>query len=374
MLNTEIKFKENKYIYLPNFLDKENCQQYVQEFKKLIEQGQTKQDEQCPLSHSLGHTPLFDSLLEQLTPNIEAATGKKLLPTYAYARWYAPGDELKIHQDRPSCEISATITLGFEGEQWPIYMGYDQEKQNCRQVNMNVGDAVIYKGCELFHWREKYTEGQWQAQVFVHYVDQEGPNAEWKYDKREKLAHHEINKRDNEFVEIINAFSQESCLKIIKEFEKNVDSSQKASVGDGRIDLTIRDCDRIPLTLDKGLGATLSGIGFRQNYKNWNFNITHCNQSEFLRYDKNGHFSTHVDTFTKSYKDPNCRKLTVLLFLNDDFDGGKFFMLNGSEKIYPRQHIGDVVVFPSFLMHGVEPVTRGIRRTVVTWMLGPYFK
>jgi hypothetical protein len=54
---------------------------------------------------------------------VEAATGKKLFPTYAYARWYAPGDELKIHRDRDSCEISATITLGFEGSPWPIYHG-----------------------------------------------------------------------------------------------------------------------------------------------------------------------------------------------------------------------------------------------------------
>ena len=105
-------FNRNGYIYLSDFLDKENCQQYVDKFKKLIDEGKAEKDNQCPLSFSLGHTPLFDSLLEQLTLNVETATGKKLLPTYAYARWYSPGDELKLHRDRPSCEISATITLG----------------------------------------------------------------------------------------------------------------------------------------------------------------------------------------------------------------------------------------------------------------------
>ena len=170
-------FREKGYIYLDNFLDKENCQQYVDEFKKFIEEGKTTVDSQCPLSHSLGHSALFDSLLEQLTPNMETVTGKKLYPTYAYARWYAPGDELKIHQDRPSCEISATITLGFSGYSWPIYMGYDKDKKNCQQINMNVGDAVVYKGQEMYHWREKYTEGEWQAQVFIHYVDANGPRS-----------------------------------------------------------------------------------------------------------------------------------------------------------------------------------------------------
>jgi hypothetical protein len=376
MISKELEFEQNKYVYLPNFLDKENCQEYVIEFKKLIEQGHAKNDKQCPLSHSLGHTPLFDSLLEQLTPNVEAATGKKLFPTYAYARWYAPGDELKIHRDRDSCEISATITLGFEGSPWPIYMGYDENKQNCRQVNMNVGDAVIYRGCEMYHWREKYIEGQWQAQVFIHYVDQDGSYAEWKYDKREKLAHHDNQEIVSEkYREIKNAFSIQSCQHMIEGFEKNKSLEEDALVGHGKVNKDLRDAKKIILNNFQGVGATLTGIGLQQNFYNWNFYITHSNQSEYLRYDKNGHFSTHIDTFIHDFQEQrNCRKLTVLLFLNNDFEGGKFFLMDGTDKIYPNQNPGNVVVFPSFLMHGVEPVTSGIRRTIVTWMVGPYFK
>tara|TARA_E500000318_G_scaffold53803_1_gene50071 strand:- start:796 stop:1920 length:1125 start_codon:yes stop_codon:yes gene_type:complete len=369
-------FNQNKYLYLPNFLDKDNCQELVKEFKKLIDQGESKKDPQCPLSDSLGHTALFDSLLEQLTPQMEQATGKKLFPTYAYARWYAPGDELKIHRDRPSCEVSATITLGFQGEQWPIYMGYDQEKKDCRQINMNVGDAVVYKGEELYHWREKYKEGQWQAQVFIHYVDQDGPNAEWKYDKRDSLAHHNSNSRGSGlYRENLEAFSEESCQRIIEQFENNMNLAEKAALGDGHVNTNIRDAYRISIPNHKGIGSTLTGMGFQCNYQFWKFNVTHANQSEFLRYDKNGHFESHVDTFLEAYDDNvNCRKLTLLLFLNNDFEGGKFFISTGTEKIYPRQRAGDVVCFPSFLVHGVEPVTSGIRRTIVNWLVGPYFK
>jgi len=34
---------------------------------------------------------------------------------------------------------------------------------------MEIGDAVIYRGCDKFHFRESYKEGQWQAQVFLHW-------------------------------------------------------------------------------------------------------------------------------------------------------------------------------------------------------------
>ena len=376
MISKELEFEQNKYIYLSNFLDKENCNQYVLEFKKLIDQGLCKKDPQCPLSWSIGHSPLFDSLLEQLTPNMEAATGKKLFPTYAYARWYAPGDELKVHRDRPSCEISATINLGFEGNPWPIFMGYDKDKKDCRQINMNVSDAVIYRGCEMYHWREKYIEGNWQVQVFIHYVDQEGPYTEYKYDKRDKLAHHEKEENINKnYREIKNAFSEITCQKMIENFESNKDIEQVASIGQGEINLAIRDAKKILLNNFQGVGATLTGIGLQENFYNWKFNITHSNQSEYLRYDKSGHFSNHIDTFVENFIDlHDCRKLTVLVFLNNDFEGGKFYLINGDNKVYPRQNPGDVIVFPSFLMHGVEPVTSGIRRTIVSWMVGPYFK
>ena len=367
-------FQENKYVYLSNFLDKENCQQYVFEFKKLIEQGFTTKDDQCPLSHSLGHSILFDSLLEQLTPSIEKVTGKKLHPTYAYARWYAPGDELKIHKDRPACEISATITLGFEGGQWPIYVGHESNKQDAKQINMNVGDAVVYKGCELFHWREKYVEGQWQAQVFIHYVDAEGPNVEWKYDKREKLSHHNLtnNYSSNYIFQVKkNALSIQSCQNIISSFQKNKDYLHEAKLVGDVLDKNIRDTQKIVIPTDQGIGATLAGIGLAANHHVWNYNIDHSDQSEYLQYGASGHFSEHIDTiFNKEYE----RKLTVILFLNNDFEGGRLYLKTGNDKIYPQQNPGDVVIFPSFFIHCVEPVISGTRRTIVSWLKGPSFK
>jgi hypothetical protein len=375
MSNIQNSFDREGYLYVPQFLHVENCQQYVQEFKNLIEQGLTKKDTQCPLSHSIGHSITFDSCLEQLTPYVEKRVGKKLYPTYAYARWYAPGDELKIHRDRPSCEISATITLGFEGNQWPIYMGYDQNKQNCRKIDMQVGDAVIYKGCEMFHWREKYTEGQWQAQVFIHYVDANGPFKEFKYDKREKLAHHttEDVTGNGYFLVKKNAFSHQSCQKIIQQFEKDESKFHEALLINDVSDKKIRDTKKVLTEVDYGIGATLVGIGLAANHHQWKFNITHSNQSEFLRYDKNGHFAKHIDTIMGN-QDNETRKLTVIAILNNEFEGGRLYFEYGKEKVYPAQDSGDVIIFPSFLTHGVEPVTSGIRRSIVTWLVGPFFK
>lgn len=371
-------FHDNGYVYLENFLDKSVCQQYVDEMNKLINQGKSKKDPQSPLSEALGHTALFDSLLEQLTPQMETATGKKLFPTYSYARLYKPGDDLKVHQDRPACEISATITLGFEGNPWSIWMGYDQNKINCKSIPMKVGDAVVYKGQEMWHWREKYVEGQWQAQVFIHYVDADGPNAEWKFDKRKCLEHHigtENNTlKGNYFIVQKSAITSEACKKLINQFESNMDKSEDATLVGNQVDKTVRDTKKIQLALDKSIGATMAGIGLYANKKIWNFDITHANQAEFLKYDHQGHFSAHLDSVLEEVGTQEMRKLTCILILNDDFEGGKLFLQYGQQRVYPSQEPGDVIIFPSFLLHGVEPIVSGIRRSIVTWLVGPYWK
>ena len=369
------EFKDKGYVHLKDFLIKENCDQLVTELRKLVEQGKTTKDPQCPKSEAIHGAPVFDKLLEDLCPHFEAASGLKLFPTYAYARLYTEhGEELTVHRDRPSCEISATLTLGFEGGVWSIYMGANEDKSEASKIDMNVGDAVMYRGCDIWHWREPYFEGKWQAQVFLHYVDQNGPHAEWKYDKRNALSHHTPSNHLAEFYAIENAVSDAFCDKLIQEYSKQEVEKLPPIIGQGAgtIDLKIRNVQRLMLPMNQGIGATLTSIALNLNNETYKYNITHSNQTEFLMYEPDGRYTAHVDTFHAHSND--IRKLTSLVFLNDDFEGGKFFIQNGHEKTYPPQKKGTIVVFPSFMLHGVEDVTKGNRYTCVTWLVGPYFK
>jgi hypothetical protein len=330
----------------------------------MVNQQQTHNDPQCPLSEAVHGSLTFDKLLVDLLPHFEAVSGKKLYPTYSYARLYATGDKLKKHTDRPACEISATITLGFDGNSWPIFMGSEDNK-----IKMNVGDAVMYRGCEVPHWRKKYKEGQWQAQVFVHYVDANGPHAEWKYDKRpaptteDSLMHHRV---------YTDVLTPDACDMLIRLYTKDTVPKKEPQVGVGTINRDIRNVERVMLPTYKDIGGRLAAVGLAANHHAWKFNITHANQAEFLIYPEGGKYVAHVDTFLQHSDET--RKLTVLAFLNDDFKGGKFYLMNGHNKYYPPQSKGTILVFPSFILHGVEDVEEGQRCSVVTWMVGPFFK
>jgi hypothetical protein len=371
MCNQLSQFVIEKYVHLKNFLDRENCLELTSELKRLVVERATVNDAQCPKSEAVHGAMAFDKLLVDLLPHFEKASGKRLIPTYSYARLYKPGEKLAIHTDRESCEISATLTLGFEGKAWPIYMG-DEGGANASKIEMAVGDAVLYRGMDKYHWRKKF-KGEWQAQVFLHYVDADGPHKEWKFDKRQGLnlpvEHEELRYRV--FQDVL---TPEACDSLIRLYtsDKTIKEPPVIGTGTGAIDKSIRNVERVMLPTHKDIGGRLAAVGLSANHHAWKFDITHANQAEFLIYPAGGRYQAHVDTFLKQGED--CRKLTVLAFLNDDFKGGKFFIQDGQNKHYPPQTKGTILVFPSFIMHGVEDIEEGQRCSAVCWMVGKFFK
>lgn len=378
------KFNQNGYVLLKGFLDLNSCRKLTDHLFSLHNENKTSKDDQCPLSNAVYGDSAFDNVLEQLLPNVELASGKKLLPTYSYARIYRSGEDLAAHTDRPACEISITLTLGLDSKAkpWPIFMGYKKGKKTiCEsEINMEVGDAVLYRGIEKTHWRKKF-KGEWQAQVFFHYVDANGTNTEHVFDKRPALAHSITHSKiipsfDRLFCCIENIYSENTLKKIIDDCTGN--NLNPALIGNGKngtaaLNKDIRDVSKCLLDVYRGVPPLLTGLGLLANHENWKFKITHSNQSEFLRYDNNGHYVTHIDTFFDGPPGNDTRKLTVLLFLNKDYEGGKFYLHYGTNKLYPPQDPGTVIIFPSFIPHGVEPVTRGVRMSIVNWMVGPPF-
>lgn len=177
-------FKDNGYVVLTDVLPKEECERLVQYMFDLKQKGLTENDPQCPLSDAIYGAPEFDNLLQKLAKPLGAYIGVDLLPAYTYARIYRPGEVLKLHKDRPSCQYSGTMTLGFSGKQiWPIY--FDEEKRH--KLQLGIGEMAMYKGCDVAHWRPEF-KGEWQVQVFVHYVDANGPYKHHYADGRKEFG------------------------------------------------------------------------------------------------------------------------------------------------------------------------------------------
>tara|TARA_R110001632_G_scaffold151597_3_gene269204 strand:+ start:183 stop:791 length:609 start_codon:yes stop_codon:yes gene_type:complete len=171
------------------FLLKRDAVKWMYERNVTYDNGMfgTWTDEQIPNTYSHYADPVMETLLMKVLPVMTQETGLNLVPTYSYARIYKKGDELKRHKDRPSCEISTTINLG--GESWPIFLEPSgKEGKEGTKVLLEVGDMLVYSGCELEHWREPF-DGNICGQVFLHYNHVNGPFANKnKFDGRPMLG------------------------------------------------------------------------------------------------------------------------------------------------------------------------------------------
>jgi hypothetical protein len=188
-------FEENHYVKITNFIKPEEAS-FLYDYVKLaanrcayLENSiinfdenvyGTFNDKQAPGDYSQYGDLVFDTLLARKLPEMEFLTGKKLIPTYSYHRLYTTNTELVRHIDRSSCEISTTLCLGYDISNidlneypdfdWPMFVGPKNGEKGTTgtAIHMKPGDMIIYRGCELEHWREPFI-GKNHAQVFLHY-------------------------------------------------------------------------------------------------------------------------------------------------------------------------------------------------------------
>ena len=182
------------FLHVKNIIKKDLCNYLTSSLLLNSELNKNDKDNQVPYSLTVvKNNILFDTLLENIWPVLENCIGEELIPTYAYASIYQNENILEKHLDRPSCEISLTIQLGRSHHySWPIFVGN-------QRFDLEEGDGIIYKGCEIEHWRDKCKgpENYYSGQVFLHYVRANGLYKEWAGDKRWEQH---LFKRDRNFL------------------------------------------------------------------------------------------------------------------------------------------------------------------------------
>ena len=192
------KFQKDDYCIVKSAVSDE-LRDFVTQYTLFDEmQDFTPDGSQVPTAHSKYGDPTMEAMLLHLHTKMEENTGLSLFPTYSFYRVYRKGDELTVHKDRPSCEISCTLCFNHsydrEDYKWPIFM-------DGNQADLEPGDMVIYRGCDLDHWRDPFdiTDNEaWHVQGFFHYVDANGPYTDHKFDQRNSIGDIDKNKiREN---------------------------------------------------------------------------------------------------------------------------------------------------------------------------------
>src|SRR5262245_49887304 len=107
-------FEENGYVVFKQFIPRIMCE-YISENIKVLEASSYfgYGDTQVEKAFSAAAPPVTETLLDVMTPILSKTINCDLYPTYSYLRIYVKGADLEKHQDRPSCEVSATVPLSY---------------------------------------------------------------------------------------------------------------------------------------------------------------------------------------------------------------------------------------------------------------------
>lgn len=174
-------FERRGYLLIPNLVEPAVAKFLTCHVQDCIEYNRVRYGDSQVADAPNGYGDgAMEALLLRLLHRIEGLLDRRLYPSYSYYRVYRHGDALERHKDREACEISVSITLDYEAEnRWPLWVGTPGGAQ---PIEIPRCSGLLYEGTEVPHWREPFA-GKWAIQTFLHYVDQNGPYAEHRFDQ-----------------------------------------------------------------------------------------------------------------------------------------------------------------------------------------------
>ena len=170
-------WSKNGYIVVKNIIHSDLVQHIYRETK--IMENDLKVDRKeidTKLNNTLSYYAFLpgQALLFNLKSKIEKILNIELNPTYSYLGIYKNNSALPKHKDRNACEISLSICISTDEIVFPFCLYSNDED---KEIVLEEGDAIIYKGNEIVHWRDPFY-GKEHVQLFLHYVDKNGKNAD----------------------------------------------------------------------------------------------------------------------------------------------------------------------------------------------------
>ena len=196
---------------------------------------------------------------------------------------------------------------------------------------------------------------------------------------------------ENDFWYWDGAIPKDVCDKIINLYPdkwKGAKIKNQLTYGEGKVNQSSRISECIFLNDKWILEMVLEFIKTANEKAGWNYDIDSVETMQLTKYTTDGFYGWHKDGGSDIYGayqkpddplvDGKVRKISMSIILNDDYEGGEFqfkFAKNKMKKITPNiKSTGSVIVFPSYQLHRVKPITKGTRYSLVVWSLGPPFK
>ena len=133
------------------------------------------------------------------------------------------------------------------------------------------------------------------------------------------------------------------------------------------------------LPKDHKYNSILLDYVVKANENVYHYDISKFTPCQFAQYNVGDFYDYHQDSghqYVEYEKETRKLSMTVQLSDSKDYEGGEFQFYNGNEDpdIPPIPEQGSILIFDSRMYHRVTPITKGVRYSLVSWVLGPHFR
>jgi hypothetical protein len=161
------------WVRLPGLLPRQlvaSLQDYV---NPLVDEGHLRFNDAQSRRYFQHSEPMAVWLHQQLGPYVQALATEPVKRSYAFLGGYVEGSDLKPHVDRDQCEYTLSLTLDAQpgrrrADAWPL--GLTDRLGADRWAKLAPGDALLFKGRELHHFRRPLAAGRRSISAFLHFV------------------------------------------------------------------------------------------------------------------------------------------------------------------------------------------------------------
>jgi hypothetical protein len=171
--NAAPAFREKGYVPLRNLIHPFHVAALRRYYRCLIRRGDLHLGDNSSSRRYVAHNERLAGFFHhQMAKTVSAIVGEAIKPSYVYVASYLSGAQLHKHTDREQCEFSVTLCLDFSPEpaletSWPIRL---DTPQGTVAVYQALGDALLYRGTQVPHYRDALGQGRTSTSIFFHYV------------------------------------------------------------------------------------------------------------------------------------------------------------------------------------------------------------
>jgi len=286
--------------------------------------------------NSYGGEVKFDEIYDRLTEVVKDVTGLNIVKANSYSRIYFNDSVLKPHVDRETLDLTLSVQIDNTfNNPCPIFgKGYDG---TIYESNLNNSDAVLIKGGELEHWRPEIKGEGYLMCVFFHWTIQ-----------------------GLQYQEVENFLSEAECKAKIESANSQgfVPSAVLQDYDGATVDIHARSSQSlnwIEQELDDKVKPYINNL----KLETW----------QLLKYEEGNQFLAHYDNGGHLNK----RLFTILIYLNDDFEGGTTTFTNQNIVIKPKT--GKMIIWKNLnkrvsdgdSMHSGDKLIKGTKMVLVNW-------